>query len=135
MTDPYRVLNFSQFITALNQGEALDHLTIGVQRCAQSVRDMAADKMAKGKATLTITLEFTAEPNKPEKIHTVMRTARKLPTMPAESDVMFIDDDGNLTLLDPGHETLFPGSLMGRRRPAATAAAADSTPSEATETD
>lgn len=117
MSDPYRLHNFGLFLAAMNDKRALDHLTIDLQRTAAAVKHAVDEHHVKAKGEMLITITLEADPSKPARLTAKLSTKLKLPNGPTEADILFIDDKGNLTLSDPGKDSLFPNAVFGRNRP------------------
>ncbi len=113
----YEVQTVDRLIAVLNQGDEGAEATRLYRSIMDTLAAYVADHGGEHKAELKISVKFKADA---KGVDVSISSDAKLPKKPITKERFFMSDKNTLTLKDPGHDSLFPGTDMGRaKRPAA----------------
>lgn len=108
----YEVQTVDRLVATINAGDDGNDATQDYRRLMETLNKYVEDYGGKHKGSLTIKLEFAADP---KGVDVTMTSQATLPKRPTNKERFFISERGTLTLKDPGRDTLFPGADMGRK--------------------
>lgn len=111
----YRIATVDKLIGVINRGDECAEAMKLMRELVDRIAEVQAEHRGVVKGALTITLSFACDERG---VDVTMATTAKMPKKPALKDRMFVDQNGGLTLQDPALNSLFPGSDLGRNRPA-----------------
>lgn len=112
MPDPaYELKTVDRIVAVLNNGDENAEAT----RLHSEIMDRLANNIqehgGKHKATLTLTIEYSADP---KGIDVSLVCKAKVPAKPIQKERFFMSEKNTLTLQDPARDSMFAGSDLGR---------------------
>lgn len=96
-------MNFATFVGTVSTGTCNDEATRQQDELVQYLEEHARDSLRTAKGKITVTLEFTIEPNGATKVEYDVDTKRPKPLRPADQ---FFAVDGILQRKNPKQEEL-----------------------------
>lgn len=103
-----------EVLSRLRKGRVMDLLSVELNRVVTGVKDSNAGKGG----TVTLTLAISPVQKQQNAVFIQAKIVGKAPEDPPDSDLMFYDDDGNLTTHNPMQRDLYddgPTGIQGGR--------------------
>ncbi|SRR6266568_3990178 len=109
---PYEIRTVDRLIAVINQGDDGAEATKLYEDIMVRLAQLIQDHGGKFKASLVMTIAFTADERG---LDVQMSSKAKLPDRPVLKERYFMSRENVLTMQDPGRDSLFPGTDLGRR--------------------
>ena len=108
----YEIRTVDRLLAVLNDGDENEHATRLYQQAMSHLDDYVQKYGGTHKAKLTVEIELVQDPKGVDVAITAKAT---LPAPPKTKQRFFSTAKGTVTAMDPGKDSLFPGTDMGRK--------------------